>query len=126
MKKENKITDAEWKIMEVAWGNKGLRASEIIKSLEYETTWSDKTIRTLIKRLVDKEILGIRKEKVNIYYPLVTKEQCVKEVTNKFIDKVYKGSIGLLVSNFVKNNKLSKEDISELKDILNEKYKEDK
>ncbi|GMQ60772.1 hypothetical protein AN1V17_51750 [Vallitalea sediminicola] len=55
-----------------------------------------------------------------MYYPLLSKEECVKEATDKFINKVYKGSIGLLVSNFVKNNKLTQNDIDVLKDLLNE------
>lgn len=125
MKKENKITDAEWEIMEVVWSTGKIRAYDIIKKLEYTTTWSDKTVRTLIRRLVDKNVLGVEKEKFNMYYPLVTKEECVKEETNRFIDKVYKGSLGLLVSNFVKNNKLTQKDISMLRDILDEKDTED-
>ncbi|GKX28735.1 mecA-type methicillin resistance repressor MecI [Vallitalea longa] len=118
MKRENKITDAEWEIMEVIWECKKIRAYDIIKKLEYKTTWSDKTVRTLIRRLVDKNVLGIEKEKFNMYYPLLSKEECVKEATDKFIDKVYKGSIGLLVSNFVKNNKLTKNDLEVLKNVL--------
>lgn len=118
MEKANKITDSEWKVMEVIWEGETLRASEIVKDLRNETSWNDKTIRTLIDRLVDKKILGKRKEKVNMYYALVTKEQCVKEVTNTFINKIYKGSFGLLVSNFVKSNNLTKEDVSTLKELL--------
>jgi len=118
LEKGNRITDSEWMIMEVIWDGGTLRASEIIKGLENEMSWSGKTIRTLIDRLVDKAILGKRKEKVNMYYALVTKEQCVKEVTNTFINKIYKGSLSLLVSNFVKSNNLTKEDVSTLKELL--------
>ncbi|MCT4687633.1 BlaI/MecI/CopY family transcriptional regulator [Vallitalea sp.] len=120
MKTDNRISDAEWEVMEVVWDNKKIRAYDIIKKLELKTSWSDKTVRTLIRRLVDKKVLAIEKEKFNMYYPLLSKEECVKEVTNKFINKVYKGSIGLLVSNFVKNNKLTQKDIDVLKDLLNE------
>ncbi|GMQ60802.1 BlaI/MecI/CopY family transcriptional regulator [Vallitalea maricola] len=120
MKTDNRISDAEWEVMEIVWDNKKIRAYDIIKKLELKTSWSDKTVRTLIRRLVDKNVLGVEKEKFNMYYPLLSKEECVKEATNKFINKVYKGSIGLLVSNFVKNNKLTQKDIDVLKDLLNE------
>lgn len=121
MRRENKITDAEWEIMEVVWEYKKIKAYDIIKKLEYTTSWSDKTIRTLIRRLVDKNILGVKKENVNMYYPLATKEECVKEATDRFVKKVFKGSLGLLVSNFVKNNKLTQDDITELRALLDEK-----
>ncbi|WP_273321367.1 BlaI/MecI/CopY family transcriptional regulator [Vallitalea guaymasensis] len=120
MKTDNRISDAEWEVMEIVWDNKKIRAYDIIKKLEMKTSWSDKTVRTLIRRLVDKNVLGVEKEKFNMYYPLLSKEECVKEATNKFINKVYKGSIGLLVSNFVKNNKLTQKDIDVLKNLLNE------
>lgn len=121
MNKSNKITDSEWKVMEVLWGKGQLKASRIIEELQPDTKWSDNTIRTLINRLVDKEVLAIKKERVNEYYPLVTKEECIKYETNKFIEKIYNGSVGLLVSNFVKNNKLSNDDLDIIKKMLDEK-----
>ena len=71
MNKINKITDSEWKVMEVLWSKGQLKASHIIEVLHSNTKWSDNTIRTLINRLVDKDVLGVKKERVNEYYPLV-------------------------------------------------------
>lgn len=126
MKRANKITDAEWKVMEIVWENGQQKASKIIEELSKKTSWNDKTIRTLIKRLVDKNILGVKKVKVNEFYPLVSKEECVKEVTQTFIKKIYKGSVGLLISNFVKEDKLTNDDIDMLKQILKNKEEENK
>ena len=44
----------------------------------------------------------------------------MKNETNKFVDKIYKGSVGLLISNFVKSNKLSKEDLEMIKKTIEE------
>ena len=120
----NKITKSEWKVMEVIWSEGQLKASEVISKLGKKETWNDKTIRTLINRLVAKNILGVKKEKVNIFYPLLTKDECVKEETENFIKRVYNGSVGLLISNFVKNDKLTDEDIKMLKNLIEEKEKE--
>lgn len=121
MNKSNKITDSEWEVMEVFWEHGECRASEVIHTLRSISSWSDKTIRTLIDRLVNKDVLGVKRENVNIYYPRVSKDECVREVTESFIQKVYNGSLGLLVANFTKNNSLSQEDISVLKSLLNDK-----
>ncbi|QOR35265.1 BlaI/MecI/CopY family transcriptional regulator [Clostridium sp. 'deep sea'] len=120
MKRDVKISDAEWQVMEIIWQNKKIRAYDVVKDLENISTWSSKTIRTLIKRLVDKGVVGVEKEKFNMYFPLKTKEQCVKEETNRFLNKIYNGSLGLLVASFAKTNKLSDQDISALKDLLEE------
>lgn len=120
-----KISDAEWYVMEIVWQTSPLSASEIIQKLKtkHTTSWSDKTIRTLIYRLVQKGALDKKKKKINVYTPLIAKEDCIEEETYKFMKKMYDNSLGLLVSNFVKNNKLSEEDINALKDILEKNQK---
>lgn len=125
MKDERKnISKAEWKVMDVIWDYGQLKASDIIEKLDDKVSWNSKTIRTLIRRLVDKEILGVKKEDVNVYYSLVDKEEYTRDETKNFIKKVYDGSISLLLSNFVKHENLTEEDIDTLKNIIKDKEKE--
>lgn len=119
-----RISDAEWLIMKVIWGNSPSTASSVIKHLEQETDWSPKTVQTLIGRLVKKGALGVKKDTtLNEYYPLVSKEDCMREETKTFLQKVYDGSLKVLIANFVNNEALSSKEIEELKSILNEKMK---
>lgn len=119
-----KISDAEWLIMKVIWRESPLTASSVIKHLKQETDWSPKTVQTLIGRLVKKGALGIKKDTtLNEYYPLVSKEDCMREETKTFLQKVYDGSLKVLIANFVNNEALSSKEIEELKSILNEKMK---
>lgn len=48
------ISDAEWNVMSVAWENEKCTANEIVTALSKTTTWSPKTIKTMISRLVKK------------------------------------------------------------------------
>lgn len=119
-----KISDAEWQVMKVLWQKSPLTASIIVELLKPETTWSPKTIQTLIARLAKKGALGVDREAgLNQYYPLVSQEECMREETNSFLEKVYGGSLHLLVANFVKNKNLSPKEIQELKNLLDEKMK---
>lgn len=119
-----KISDAEWLIMKAIWQNSPSTASSVIKHLEQETNWSPKTVQTLIGRLVKKGALGVKKDTtLNEYYPLVSKEDCMREETKTFLQKVYDGSLKVLIANFVNNEALSSKEIEELKSILNEKMK---
>lgn len=119
-----KISDAEWQIMKVLWEESPLTATQVIEYLKPETHWSPKTIHTLIGRLVKKEALGVNKDS-NLfqYYPLVSKNACMREETKSFLHKVYDGSLHLLLANFVKNESLSSKDIEELKNLLEERIK---
>ncbi|KLU65557.1 methicillin resistance regulatory protein MecI [Desulfosporosinus acididurans] len=117
-----KISEAEWQVMKVLWEKSPLTATQIIGCLKSETQWNPKTIHTLITRLVKKEALGVNKEaSLFQYYPLVSKEDCMLEETKSFLHKVYDGSIHLLVANFVKNERLSPQEIENLRKLLDEK-----
>lgn len=115
-----KISDAEWQVMKVLWKKSPLTAAQIIDTLQPETQWNRKTIHTLIRRLVKKEVLGIKTENPYMYYPLLEEELCMKEETKTFLEKVYDGSLQLLMANFLKNEKLSKQEINKLKKLLDE------
>ncbi|MCI1945687.1 BlaI/MecI/CopY family transcriptional regulator [Clostridium luticellarii] len=122
MNKANKISDSEWEIMKVLWKNSPVTSSEIIKILKQYTSWSPKTIHTLINRLVDKDIVQVKKQKpFYLYSPKVSEEECRNIKTRSFLEKVYDGSIRLLISNFIKDEKLSDEEIDELRQILDSK-----
>jgi BlaI family transcriptional regulator, penicillinase repressor len=119
-----RISDAEWLIMKVLWQESPLTASLVIEGLKPNTNWSPKTIQTLIARLVKKGALGVNKESsLNQYYPLVLQEECMREETNSLLQKVYGGSLHLLLANFVKDENLSQKEIQELRNLLDEKMK---
>lgn len=117
-----KISDAEWIIMKALWKKSPLTSSEIIKELKPISKWNPKTIHTLISRLVEKKALRAEKDvsPFYLYYPLVNEEECRKIETKSFLKKVYDGSFPLLVANFIKAEKLTPQEIEELRCILEE------
>ncbi|BAH07019.1 BlaI/MecI/CopY family transcriptional regulator [Clostridium kluyveri] len=122
LSKTPKISDSEWEIMKVLWKKSPLTSSEIIEILKEYISWNPKTIHTLISRLVKKDAIEVKKDTpFYLYYPKVSEEECRKTETKSFVKKVYNGSIHLLISNFIKNEKLSEEEIEELRKILDEK-----
>jgi BlaI family transcriptional regulator, penicillinase repressor len=118
----SKITDAEWQVMKAVWQQSPLTAAAIVEYLKPETDWSPKTIQTLIGRLVKKGVLGIDKETNPFqYHPLLSETECMHGQTTSFLQKVYGGSIHLLIANFVNEENLSIQEISELRSLLDEK-----
>jgi len=116
-----KISDAEWEVMKIIWARPNITANEIVEKLEYKQ-WSPKTIRTLIKRLVEKEALNYAQEgKQYTYYPLIEEAECIRLETQSFMKRIYGGALQPMLVHFLKNEKLSKRDIEELKSILEQK-----
>ena len=52
------ISDAEWEVMAVLWTTSPLTANEVVDRLEGRKTWSPRTVKTLLNRLVNKKALA--------------------------------------------------------------------
>ncbi|MDX8367941.1 BlaI/MecI/CopY family transcriptional regulator [Cytobacillus sp. IB215665] len=122
MNNQSKISESEWRVMEVLWENSPLTSAEIIHQLSSTTDWNPKTIHTLINRLVKKEVLGVKKgERFKLFFPLISAEECRKMETTSFLQKVYSGSRQMFITNFIKDEKLTEKEIEELKTLLQQK-----
>lgn len=124
MKKLPRISDAEWVVMQVLWAKPGLTADEVADALKGNVAWSDRTIRTLINRLLQKKALTYEKEGRRYRYrPAVSQEQCVREERRSFIQRVYGGTVTPMLAAFIEDARLSAEEIDELKRMLDRKGK---
>lgn len=120
------ISEAEIEVMKVLWETGGMSAKEIITEIEKTNNWKPKTIQTLITRLVAKGAVSTEKKdaKSYLYSAVVTREEYEHYANRNFIKKLYNGSLNLMLASFIKDEKLSKEDIQELKNILEGKQNE--
>lgn len=120
--KASLISDSEWLVMKVIWEKKEAKSSEIAAKLSDSTKWSDKTIITLLNRLVNKGILATKKDnndkRAYVYYPLVTEQECIEAETDSFLKKCFNGAVKDLLLNVIDKRRLTKSDLEELKSIL--------
>lgn len=122
MKGTPKISEAEWEVMRILWNENPLTANKIVEKLTEATRWKATTIRTLINRLVEKNVLGYEKKGREFhYYPLVAEVDCIRAESNSFLRRVYRGALTPILSAFMENEELSPEDVEELKRILRKK-----
>lgn len=122
MKKLPSISDTEWQVMKVLWTNSPITSSQVIKQLEGVTSWKPKTVKTLLGRLVRKNAVGFTQEgRSYLYYPLVTEDACVKEESRSFLERIYGGALSVLLTNFLEDQDLTKDEIDQLKSILDKK-----
>ena len=119
MKNIPQISDAEWQVMKILWENSPMTAMDVIKKLENSADWKPKTIKTLLRRLVDKKAITYTvQNRAYVYQPIVNENDCVKAETESFLQKVYNGSLNLLVQNFIEEQKLTKTELDKLKKII--------
>ncbi|MTI67197.1 MAG: BlaI/MecI/CopY family transcriptional regulator [Firmicutes bacterium] len=116
------ISDSELEVMKILWEKSPLTSSKIIDKLSKTTDWKPTTIKTLIRRLVKKKVISYdNNNRIYYYYPLMDKEKFLESKSKSFLKKVYDGGLKAMFAKFIEIEDLSKEDIEELKSILNEK-----
>lgn len=115
-----KIGESEWYVMKALWENAPLSGNDIVKSVNKYTDWSQSTILTMVRRLVKKKAIGVKQEKVMMYYPLISQEETVRLEADMFVKRVYEGSVNMMVKGFLENGELSEQEITALKKMLDE------
>lgn len=119
-----KISETEWKVMKVIWSNPYITANGVIDILDDYVEWKPKTVKTLLNRLLNKGAIDFQKEgREYKYYPLISEDQCIKEENKSFLDKVYNGAFKTMIANFIEDQTLSKDDINDLKKLLEKNNK---
>ena len=113
------ISEAEFEVMKVVWKFAPINTNEITERLLKTTTWSAKTIQTLIKRLVTKGALAYEKQgRIFVYTPLVKENEYINQQSNSFLDRFYDGDISAMLSTYLENNQLSETELQHLRSIL--------
>ena len=110
-----KISDSELEVMRLLWeAGTPLPISDIRIALHERKGWEPTTVKTLVNRLLSKEVIAQEKRKVFYYRPLLSQEEYKGWATHRLIDKLYRGSARSLVAALVHSDSLSDEDIREL------------
>ena len=125
MKKLPKISESEWLVMRVLWSKNPLAAQEVFEQLDGKTKWKPKTVKTLIDRLVKKGAVKFQKDgRRYMYYPAVGRDEYVTKERRSFVRRVYGGISKPMLAAFLEDAELSADDITELKEILEQKVEE--
>jgi predicted transcriptional regulator len=116
-----RISSAEGVIMEALWQRQPLYAEDIIASVAPEQDWTEGTVKTLLNRLLGKGAIAAEKEgRRYSYRPVLKREDYVLEESSSLVDRLFNGRVSSLVTHFSEREKLTPEDIAELKRLIAE------
>ena len=119
MSKQPTLSDGEWKLMNLLWERSPRTISELVRALAEDMGWSKSTIFIMLGRLEEKGAVRSEPgERAKQYYAAVPKTKLAARETRSFLNKVYGGSLQLMVSSMAGQRELDREDIAELYEIL--------
>lgn len=113
------LSDGEWKLMNKLWEGNALTITQLTAALQGETGWGKHTVITMLSRLEAKgAVAHDGGHPAKRYSAVLKKEDAAQSETRSFLDKVYGGRLGLMMSAMVDSRALTQEDIDELTAIL--------
>lgn len=116
-----KLTDTEWEIMMLLWKKSPLTCRQIEDALKEETGWSRHSIISFLKRMMKKNYVCMEEAKpARLYYPLLNKNETVLQETRSFVEKVFNGKLGLLVSSLADSDDITKDEIDSMLNSLHQ------
>lgn len=115
-----KISEAESQVMEVFWGaDRALSADDVVAAMNNDRDWSAGTIRTFLTRLLKKKALAATPDgRRYLYRPMIRREDYVHEQSRKLVDRLFGGRIAPFVAHFSERRDLSREEVEELKRLI--------
>lgn len=119
MKDPHVLTNTEWEVYECLWERAPLTITQIANRLIERIGWSRSTGETLVRRMTDKGLLRWEQgSKAKLYYPLFEREDAALREARSFLNKVFGGSLGLMVNAVAEREDLSREEIDQLYEAL--------
>jgi predicted transcriptional regulator len=115
------ISNAEFEVLEALWQGHPASANDIIERLNQTKQWHDKTVKTLLNRLVKKEALSYEKQQRHyLYSPLLERDAYTLKESKSLLQRMFSGKLAPLVAGFAKQNDLNKDDIDALKTLISD------
>lgn len=113
------ITEAESRVMEALWKQSPQSSDEIVNRLIEPTGWHEKTIRTLLNRLLGKDAISARKDgRRYLYSAVLRQEDWRKQESRSLLDRVFGGRVAPLLAHFSQHEELSSTEIAELRKLI--------
>ncbi|MBC1743974.1 BlaI/MecI/CopY family transcriptional regulator [Listeria welshimeri] len=111
------ISKSELEIMKIIWEyGRAVQYSDVAMILsEKEVLWKKNTILTFLARLVEKNLLRVKKiGRKNEYYALVSENEYLERQTETFLEEIYEGDVKGLITNLVQNDLISSDELDDL------------
>ena len=118
------ISKAEWEIMRVVWTKGETTSTEILNILSQKTEWTSSTVKTLLKRLVDKGYLNTEKiGKKFVYSALINEENTINNEVDEHFEKFCQRKHLAILEHLIETVPMTCDDITKLQDLLNDKQR---
>ncbi len=121
-RQQKDLSGAEWKVMKIVWELEKAMAREVYTIAGQQHGWTPATVKTLLKRLVDKGYLQTTKVGNGfVYRPAQTAIAILRAAADTLLGNAAQGTTGPLLAHMVEKSPLSPEDLDALERLIEDK-----
>lgn len=110
-----KIFESEYRFCLILWEHEPISSRELSELCKEKLGWSKTTTYTVIKRLSER---GVVKNENTIVTSIVSKNEAEVSEIDELMEKKFEGSLPAFIAAFARRQKLSDEEIAEIRQII--------
>ena len=116
------LSKAEWKVMKIVWDLKKAMAREIYTIAIEQNAWTAATVKTILKRLVDKGYVSTTPVGNGfVYRPAQTALATLQSAADALLTNAVEGVTGPLLAHMVERTSLNEDDLDSLQKLIDVK-----
>ena len=119
-KRNMDITESEWNVLSCLWEHMPQTARELTETLSKSVGWSRSTTLTVLRRMTEKGLLLCEDgdDGVRLYRTELSQDAVTLRETEHFLDRVFGGSISMMLSAMTAGKRLTGDEIDALYEVL--------
>ena len=117
------LSESEYRIMDIIWDNAPVESGQLVKLCESKLSWKKSTTYTMLKKLIDKDLVKNTDSVVTVVVP---REEVQSHESEHVVKRSFGGSLPAFVNAFLGNGKLSKKEADELINLIESHMSDDK
>jgi BlaI family transcriptional regulator, penicillinase repressor len=122
---ETQLGRMQFRIMRVLWDLGRANAREITDALNSEEAVAHSTVQTLLRQLEAKGAIGHESTgRTFVFFPRLKEDKVKRTATRDLLERVFGGDVGSLVAHLLKNERLSRSELDELKRLIDEERRD--
>ncbi len=113
------LSDAEWAVMKAVWDQGPLALGDIYERLSRSHYWAYSTVKTLVRRMVEKGWLAFRPVGNSfLYSAAVERQSAIRGAIREFTDRVLGGALAPFLSYYAEETDISDEELAQLEELV--------
>jgi BlaI family transcriptional regulator, penicillinase repressor len=125
MSTKHQLPELQLAIMHVLWEREEATVGAVRDALEIFRPLAYTTVGTMLTKMEEKGLVGHRIEgRVNVYRPLVPREQVSRSMVADLADRLYRGDVAQMVCHLLDGDSVTREDLAEMKRLIRRRERE--